>query len=78
MKNKTNCRGLHNDYKKMLEKLTEWDKVGGYIYDINYTSGELPYHGYEGEHLENEQKIANSVIDAYNKLVEKLKNAIGE
>lgn len=77
---RTNCRGMYNDYKRMLEELKEWNKPTdkGYIYSVDYTVGELPYHGYEGKNLEREQAIANKVIEAYDKFVEELKNAIGE
>lgn len=40
MKNKTDCKGLCDNYKRMLEKLTEWKNVGGYIYETEYAVGE--------------------------------------
>lgn len=77
MENRINCKGLYNNYKRMLEDLAEWENVGGYIHKTRNTVGELPYHGYCGEQLEKEKEIAGKIIGTYNNLVNELKDAVG-
>lgn len=69
--------GKHNNLYSGGTHRVLGNEEGHYIYDIGYSVGEIPYHGWSGEEVKNERDIEKRISTAYYCLVKALAEAIG-
>lgn len=68
--------GKHNDLYHGTHPILG-NEDGHYIYDLEWTIGDMAYHGWSGESAKNEREIYKRVSTAYYCLVKALSEAIG-
>lgn len=77
--------GMVKDYKNMYEIIKNWnerassdsDEKSHYLYDMGWTIGDAPYHGYTGNNFENERYHYKNVEQKYKEFKKALEDAIG-